>query len=305
MKRTRTNNINPLLNPTAILTSDWHIREDTPVCRLDDFWETQWRKIAFISDLQKKYDCPVWHAGDLFEKPRPSLYLASVTAQFLPDNFWTIYGNHDLPNHSLELREKSGIHNLYVNDRLHLSAGAHWGQKLGGPENYFMSDIIHNRKVVMFHTMTYQVKQPWPGCTDPKSAKLLRMYPDYDLIVTGHNHQSFVEEHEGRLLVNPGAITRQTADMDNYLYVNKPSVYLWYAETNTVKRVFIPVEDDVITRDHIEQVQVRDARMEAFISKLKNNFEASISFEENVERMIAENEVKDEVQQLIYNAIDE
>ena len=95
--------------PSAILTSDFHLREDTPVCRTDNFWETQWKKVQWVKDLQREYDCPVLHAGDLFHAWKASPYLLRETMKHLPNNFWTIFGQHDLPQHSLELKNKSGV----------------------------------------------------------------------------------------------------------------------------------------------------------------------------------------------------
>jgi len=37
MQRTRQNK-----KPTAILTSDWHLREDTPACWIGDCQKEQW-----------------------------------------------------------------------------------------------------------------------------------------------------------------------------------------------------------------------------------------------------------------------
>ena len=83
----------------VILTSDWHIMEHTPPCRIDDFLKTQLFKINQIKQLQHKYKCPIWHAGDLFEKARPSLYLLKRILKYFPEQFNTIFGNHDMPEH--------------------------------------------------------------------------------------------------------------------------------------------------------------------------------------------------------------
>ena len=121
MKRTKLNKI-----PTAILTSDWHLREDTPICRTDDYWNAQWKKVNFISKLQEKYDCPVIHAGDLFDKWKPSPWLLSTTISILPKKFYTIFGQHDLPQHSLDLEHKSGINTLRQAKSLTVIDGYHW-----------------------------------------------------------------------------------------------------------------------------------------------------------------------------------
>ena len=51
--------------------------------------------------------------------------------------------------------------------------------------------------------MTY-INPPFPGATGGNAINILKKYPQFDLIVTGDNHQSFSVEYEGRLLVNTG-----------------------------------------------------------------------------------------------------
>ena len=67
----RTNKSNVIQQASAILCGDVHLREDSPICRTDDVWAAQWKKIDFISDLQKTHDCPVLCSGDLFDYWKP------------------------------------------------------------------------------------------------------------------------------------------------------------------------------------------------------------------------------------------
>jgi len=286
--------------PDAILCSDIHLREqtDNPVCRTDDWWAAQWKKIDFISDLQKQYDCPVIHGGDLFDHWKPSPHLLSMTIEHLPANFWTIYGQHDLPQHNLELSYKSGINTLVAAGKIHAMEATHFGQY---PSETPKKMTIAGFKfpILVWHTFNFQGKIPWPGCEAIPASKLLKKYPEYDLIVTGDNHQSFVEEYEGRLCVNPGSMMRMTADQADF----KPSVYLWYAETNTVKRVYFPIEPDVISREHIDRKRERDDRLDAFVGRLNTEWEAEVSFEENVTRMIKENKVSEAIEKIVEKAV--
>jgi DNA repair exonuclease SbcCD nuclease subunit len=282
--------------PDAILTADWHLREDTPVCRTDDYWKEQWMKVQFIRDKQRKYDCPVIHAGDLFHHWKPSPYLLSTTIDNLPKHFRTVLGNHDLPQHSLELVEKCGVHTLYKAGALNILIGVHW---TGFPneQNYYQ---IENRKVLTWHTMTYTDKEPYPNCPDPPAIKLLKKYPEYDLIVTGDNHETFVEEYQGRLLVNPGSLMRMTAVQIEH----RPCVFLWYAETNTVEPVYLPIEDGVISREHITKQEQRSDRIDAFISRLDGNWKAATSFEENLTRFEKANQIRESVMSIVHKAIE-
>jgi len=296
MKRTRQNK-----KPSAILTSDWHLREDQPVCRTDNHEIAQWIKVDFIRALQKKYNCPVLHAGDLFNHWKPSPHLLSKTIEHLPNQFHTIFGQHDLPAHNTEFIPKCGITTLAKAGKLTAYIAGTWGTKPKDfPEFDLSFPLFQKRKVLVWHIMTYQGKQPWPGCIDPKAAKLLRKYLEYDLILTGDNHKAFVEEYEGRLLVNPGSLTRHDADQVNH----KPRVYLWCAETNTVEAVYLPIEQDVISREHITRKEERDGRIDAFISQLDSEWEAEISFEENLKRFFSTNKIRESVTNIVMNAIE-
>ena len=299
MKRTLAPN-----KPDAILTGDWHLIETQPTCRTDNFVEAQWKKVDFVKDLQKKYKCPVFHSGDLFEYWKPSPNLLSETIKHLPNDFYTVYGNHDLPQHNLELSYKSGVYTLATGGHLRILPTCHWGEepnKNSWTWEFPRSDGGSDTKnILVYHIMTYQGKKPWPGCIDPMAAKLLRKYPQYDLILTGHNHQSFTEEFEGRLLVNPGSLTRHKVDQIDH----RPCVYLWYAKTNTVEPVYLPIEQGVISREHIEHTQERNDRIDAFISRLDDDWEAAVSFEENLQRFESTNKVRKSVMEIVYKAIE-
>jgi putative phosphoesterase len=279
----------------AIFGADFHLRDSTPTCRTDDFEAEQWKKLDFISALQKKHDCPVIHSGDLNQHWKPSPYLLTKTMEHIPNEFWTIMGNHDLPQHSLELMHKCGVNTLVEAGRIKLLSGTHWGQT---PEQESL--IIKGRKLLVYHVMTYQGKKPWPGCTDPLGATLLRKYPQWDCIISGHNHKPFTETHEGRLLVNPGSITRQEAGQADH----KPRVYLYYADTNTVEAVYLPIKDGVVTREHIERDEERNDRIDAFVSKFDEDWEAELSFEGNLERFYQTNKIKPGVKEIITKSLE-
>jgi DNA repair exonuclease SbcCD nuclease subunit len=292
-----------------ILCADIHLREDKPVCRTDDFVNvTQWRKLDFISELQKKYHCIVLHAGDLFHHWKPSPWLLSKTMKHLPEQFFSVYGNHDLPQHNFDLVEKCGVYTLLQADILGILTslidrmpimfsieGCSWNEiPISKDKDYY-----NQKNILAWHKFTYQGKEPWPDCTEPKASKLLKQYPNYDLIVTGDNHKPFVQEYEGRILVNPGSLSRQRAS-ETHL----PRVYLYNAESNTVEPVFIPIEENVITREHLEKEEQRNERIESFVSQLNEKWKASMSFEDNLERFEKKNQVRKSVMNIVYQSLE-
>ena len=195
MKRER---INTIKRPDLILTSDWHLREDTPACWIGDFQAEQWSSVTFVASLQEKYDCPVIHAGDLFHHWKPSPWLLAQAINLLPKQFYTVYGQHDLPQHNWDLREKSGLYTLQVAKVLNVLDGYHYGQEISTD----IENDIFGVKMMVWHHLTY-VNPPFPGATGGNALSVLRKYRKFDLIVTGDNHQSFYVEYEGKLLVIP------------------------------------------------------------------------------------------------------
>jgi DNA repair exonuclease SbcCD nuclease subunit len=280
--------------PTFILTADWHLREVAPVSRTDDFWGTQWKKVQFISQLSEKHDCPVIHAGDLFHHWKPSPYLLNYCMQYLPERFYTVYGNHDLPQHNLELSERCGVDVLKSAGRIVVLENTHFGKEL------IEESFVAHPKFAVWHVFTYKGELPWPGCTEKSAKKILRKYKAFDLILTGDNHKTFTEEHKGRLLVNPGSLMRQSADQVEH----KPCVFLYYAETNTVKPVYLPVEEDVISRKHIENKEERNERIDAFVTSLNTDFDSEISFHTNLKKFYAKNRIQNEIKTLIQKFVE-
>lgn len=293
MKRT-----NKSRNPDVILTSDWHLREDIPACRKDgiEFEYNQWRKMDQIVALQEKYNCPVVHAGDLFHHWKPSPYLIAGAIFNMPKKFFMVYGQHDLPQHNLELAVKCGVQPLIQAGVVTILEKGSWGQDIGT----FGGDF--RRLIGVWHKFVWDGENiPWPNCEEMTAREVLKKNPNYDLIVTGDHHKPFTQEYEGRLLVNPGCLMRQTADYANH----RPRVYLYYADDNTVQPYYLNIQNGVVSREHIEKKEERDKRIEAFISRLSDEWELSLSFEENLSRFLISNRVRSDVRKLIYKAIDQ
>lgn len=280
--------------PTAILTADWHIRETQPECRTDDFIKTQWRKLQFIDDLQRQFNVPVLIGGDFFHYWKPSPWLISETMLYMPNDVTTVFGQHDLPNHSFKLAYKSGLYTLREAGFLILQDNGSWGQPIKEVE------LFDDKSIVLTHRFVWDGKEiPWPGCKEITAEQMLDSFPQADLIVTGDHHKPFTYEKDGRLLVNPGPITRQAANE-----TSAPRVYLWYAETNTVEPVYIPIEKDVITREHIDKQQQSSAKLDAFVTSLDSKWEIGVSVLKNLERFLSNNKVHKSIVDVTYKAIE-
>ena len=292
----------------AIIFSDIHLTETAPICRIDDYIEAQKNKLDFISELQRKYMCPVLCAGDVFNGWKPSPWLISFALKYLPDNLIAIPGQHDLPQHNLDLIEKSGFNALMeagkISNEIKYTSVLYqqafdvicipFGEKI--PENKRSKD----QSILMLHQLTWQ-KEPWPGAPPEGNArKLLKENPDFDLIITGDNHQAFTEEYKGRLLVNPGSMMRSTAKQIDF----QPRVYLWNAESNTVQIEYLSIEKSVVSREHLEMQEERTNRLDSFIEVLQSEeFEIGVSFEENIKHVLKSTKISKSVKDKVLEAV--
>ena len=153
----------------------------------------------------------------------------------------------------------------------------------------------HPRDIAIIHAMIYEEFEPFPGCQGYSAKEVRDLLPDFDLIVTGDNHKTFVREEKGRLLVNPGSFMRNDADQIDH----KPCVFLWYAEENRVEQVFIPIEQGVVSREHIDEVVNKEERLSAFMECLGDNKVEGIDFEDNLRQMMTK-KVASQVQDMVW-----
>ena len=289
-----------------ILSADWHLmeKERNPPCRLDSHWDAQWDKVKQITKLMEEYGCDCIMAGDLFEHWKTSPQLLNRCLKDLPGGetdyyqLRTVIGNHDMPQHNLDNMDKSGFQTLKEAGKIFVFDGVHWGQD---PTPFldwctFRHTFKPFRKVVVAHMMTWQGKTPWPGCTDPEADEVFDIFPEADLIITGHNHKTFTAKRGKRLLINPGSLLRHKADQIDH----KPCVFLWNAETNTCKPHYLKIKKNVISREHIEIKKNKKAREEAFVEKLKDGWDITLSFRDNLEKSFQKNKISDKIKQLIY-----
>jgi DNA repair exonuclease SbcCD nuclease subunit len=323
MKRIRENK--PASSPTAILTADWHIRPTVPVCRTDDFIAAMWKKVEFILDLSVRYKVPVLMAGDIGLKSQwPNWLLEEFIRRWrkypgFPTYIFFIPGQHDLPNHQLDQWRQSAVGVLESAGILTVLGAPRDRPEMLVPDvmmklgsifpfpygieikNVDQPDDHERPLVAVAHALVTErapekFLEEYGACS---AMSLLEGFLEYDLILTGDNHKPFVVEYEGRLLVNPGSLMRTTADQTDH----KPRVYLWYSLENRIEPVYLPIEEDVIDRTHIDLQEAKDERIEAYVSRLSEEVEIGLSFEENLESYFRTNRVRKSVQDKVWQAL--
>ncbi len=282
---------------TAILTADWHALElgSNPPCRQDDYMTAFTKKVKEISRLQEQHRCPILNAGDIFDHWKPSPELINHCCQIFPLNNWTVAGNHDLPQHNIDLFDKSGYGSLnYAGAIEHMDEQISWNED---PDKWGNYPILYNgKKVAVIHILTWKDELPYPGCKSPGVDSIFDMFPEADLIVTGDNHKTFTARKGDQLLINPGSLMRRRGDQINH----RPCVFLWFAETNTYKIHYLEIDKNAVTRKYLDDEKELNENKELFLGKLNADWSTDFSFTDNVKRALESNQLSGSIRKLVY-----
>jgi exonuclease SbcD len=280
-----------------ILTGDNHFMWDTPICRTDNFRETQVRKMNWLKELQEAHNAIIINSGDLthkYREDRQNDFLHMLLPN-LPKQY-SIAGNHDVKYHNIENLPVSTIGILNAVGAINLLGseptsfgdvdvyGFHWGQPITPP----LDDTKIN--IAVTHQMVFAPKDNLAEhISGVPCATLLKDNPGYDLILTGDNHKTFTIEHDGHTLVNPGSLLRITSAQIDF----KPSVFIFDSETKKIEQIMIPIED-VVTNTH-NAVSNTTKDFEAYIEQMKDGVDVSINFQENVDLFLRKHNISDEI----------
>jgi hypothetical protein len=272
-----------------VVTADWHIRRDRPRCRLDEDWiETQRQTIRFVVECARDWKAELVIVGDLFHTPQQPAEIINMVIDELnrcPKVPYIFPGNHDLPYHSEEYLDKCSLGILLRKFR-------------DGRE--FPDDSIK-----LLHELIFPPNTPLPPNVQARSAEdVLKEFPE-PWVFTGDCHQAFcyVSDDE-RVLVNPGCILRQTADLIAY----EPSVS--FIDTDNIaiftKYKTIPVPDpgQVITDEYIREQNERDKRISTFVETIKSQGQVSFDFRENLQAKLT-SEIPQPVRDCVVSIMEE
>lgn len=288
-----------------MLTADWHLRDDTPPCRAEDFMTTQKMVLEEIQNIIKKENVRyLLIAGDLFHKAKPSPYLLQWTIENMPYVKPTIQGgwhtivypgNHDLPYHNMEKVEESGLAVLEA------------AKKIIIVKDHQV--VLDDCRVLMFHEFIYD-KIPWEGCKASSADKFLseavKKYSivDGNVVLVGDNHQCFSKSIANMTLVNPGCITVQR---ESEYATCSPSVFIYNTKTHgCTQKLLTEGSSDILFRTNREKYNEKmESRINKFVESLTEEYEIGLSFEDNVKKFITDNKIEPKVQkrikEIIYN----
>jgi hypothetical protein len=209
-------------------------------------------------------------------------------------------GQHDLPKNNLDLFDQSATHHILTTlNLLHDLDSSEfevtcfpYGAELKPAESL---DGVH---IALVHTLVYN-KKPFPGApTDGNISIIQKKLRGFDFAVCGDNHVPLVVEgsEDKPVIVNPGPLTRQSADNSF-----RPRVYVLYSDFS-VKAIPLPAKKTNVSRKHIEKEKERKKRTNVFVEGLAEDIDADIDFLKNLGRYVKKKKAKKSIRKKVFEA---
>ena len=288
---------------TLLATGDLHVTSHTPVGRLDNVELTQIEKWNEVCQIAKEHNArAILQPGDLFDSAGAADTTKGNVGEMLknaPCQVISIPGNHDLwHNHTTYLRtpyrllcrlgcftnvnragrcvgENVTITGHGFTTETDTPDGAHQFDPLSFAPNVPTAAnggiVIH-----LVHSML-MVKKP---SYDMRHTLVDDVVTSADVIVCGHYHGGFgvYKRKDGKIFINPGALTRLSAHEHEIDRVIKVAL-IHINDDNTIETELVPLKcakpgNQVLTREHIERKNEQEDKLEYFLAKLASEGEA-------------------------------
>lgn len=296
----------------AIL-GDLHLRHKTPEGRTDDnFLDTQIRKLDFVFYTAKDKGCDlVVQPGDFFDRHNPAsstkIAIASLLKKYnIP--LICVAGQHDMVGHSLQSIQQGELKFLEVSGLLKIATsepiycantnhslvlsiyGASYGQEipeLKPNESEYTSILLIHKQIGRNKLFpTHKLMNP---------VEFARNNNNYDLIVCGDYHYPFSEQLEnGNIICNAGALVRLTRKEQDINH--QPLMYIYDAESRNIEETIkIPIQSKNTVFKEKGDSSFIDKDLLNFVQSLKSGKNIRISFEDNLDKFLGEQELNPDV----------
>lgn len=302
----------------AILASDLHLSATPPPARAGepDWYAAQRRPLQELQKLSLECDAPIIYAGDIFDRWNSSPEVINFAIDNLPRGY-SIYGNHDLPNHSPSELHRSayavlvkakvlcdiGGRLLLPDQGLHLFAFP-WGSELKPCGDEWRAGYV---RLAVVHRYIWTTGHSFPGATDATAIGTYRpLLSGYHAAVFGDNHKGFLAPAGfvvggsvvGCNIINTGGFMRRKSDEADY----RPMVGL-LLDDGTIEPYYLDQSRDVFeATTAVKQVETSD-EMTAFLQELAVVEQDSLDFREAVRRCLEVRPLTDSVRQRVLAAL--
>jgi len=282
----------------GIAIGDVHLCDKAPICRKDDWYAAQLNKLQFVVIQCIAKGCPLFIAGDLYDKWDTTFKLVNDVNNILSQvPCYHVAGNHDLPYHSM-------VH--YTSSPLSVTKSILLMQGKGNSGASYGEQIQEtSANVLIQHRMVYLSDPVYGHEGDNYDVTKLfetAAYKDRRLVITGDNHKAFVyRKNERQAWLNTGPVFRTSVTEKEY------APKCWYVDTDNestvVEAINIPHDVAAVDRTEMYLEQVTDTFVSAFAEQVKMQESVSTDFMKQVEALVVM--VDEPTKEAVYKSIQE
>ncbi len=297
----------------AIACADLHLSLKAPRCRQgeSDWFGAMFKTINQLRQLQEKFEVSILCAGDIFDRWNSVPELTNWAIDYLP-HMYAIPGQHDLPQHNYNERNKSAYETLVkakvleplqpdnaqwiAGDTYTLCIDAYpWGYKI--QKSTATKDEI---KIAIIHEYNWFANARYPHA--PKEQRISAKRKElmaYDVVIFGDNHKGFCTKVGKTTIFNCGTLMRRAADEIDYI----PQVGLIMSDGKVIPRSLDTKGEKIDgTTDTAQDTEVM-LEVQDFLNALSDLDENPLDFTDVVCRYITDNDIRQGTKQMLLEAI--
>lgn len=299
----------------AVLVSDLHLSHQKPSIRTDDWYEVQAGYLKQLADFQTTWDVPIICAGDVLDRWSQPPEFINWAIDHLPE-MWTVFGQHDLPNHQESEIHRSAFWTLkefgklkllnefaqsfylspfQIHGYLHVY-GYGWGKPILPPlekqEGIVSIDLAVCHRYVWSNPGNSFPDAPESGRVE----KINKEFRTYDAVLFGDNHRtvSWIDnQHQHRL--NPGTFLRRKSDEIDH----KPCVGLLKAD-GSIEKKYLDVSGDKFA----DRPAGEERNLDGLVEELNKLGDSGLDFESAVLRAMEREKIPERVRKTILEAME-
>lgn len=298
----------------ALFCSDLHLSLTPPIFRSNepDWLAAQQRPLDELTALQEKHDCPIFCAGDIFDKWNSPAELINFAMGHLP-YMHCIPGQHDLPEHDLGQIERSAYWTLVKASIIHdMSETVVYHE-----EGLMIYPFCYGKKITLFkgnkkikpiaiiHEYNWVPGHVYQEEVAAKSQHVdsgRREFEGYDIVVSGDNHSAFSVLLGKTQFVNCGTFMQRKSDEWTYA----PSVWMLLADGQMVQHPLMTSYDkhlDITKAERLERDN-EDIDLSSLIDGLGKLGKCTLDFADAVKHHLAKYPVDKRVERRIFKAME-
>jgi DNA repair exonuclease SbcCD nuclease subunit len=274
-----------------IYQGDIHLRQTTPVNRIDNYYETQLRKFTDFIKLADEHGADILCGGDLFDKPDPGIKIVNditnILVKYYRGAFYACKGNHDIYFHNLATVKDTALYNLHVNGHIHildkhLTTRGVTIHPINWEDDVVPTPIEGNYNILLGHISVFkEIPHYWTG--EGYTPKTLReKFPGFDLYLCGDIHDPLVD---GNVIVS-GSMMRSGIDQKDF----EPRCYLIEIDDDhgtLITPQYHTIEKDVF---NVKEDIKPEMNLDDLVAAMKESAEMHRNFKVDCINLAKENE---------------